>query len=613
MFQNDRKREPGGLADLRIVLTLVPWDMRRQIGLLIATTSVIALLDLAAVAMMLPLMQVLTGQVASSGVATYVVAPAIGTDDRQRVLLAIALAVGAALLAKNAGLVCIRWWALSTTNKAMGAAQAVMLRRYLEGDYSNFRRRPKATVIQVITGSIPVVFNQVLLGYIQVIVDSLTIGVLMLSLVVMAPEASILAGVIFGGSAVVITRYLKPHALSLGAQALDLGKEAWRYLNPAIEGFRESRIFQREKLFVVGFTRNRVKYARLSAVQSLLGEMPKYILEVVMIFGILVIALLLFATREEGTAFGLLAVFAAAAVRIIPALNRLVATVNGIRTGKSQVAETAHQIRGLDSEGSAMKPKTPPVSSSVAAPLCGDIVVDGLTYRYPGSDTDVLVEVSATIAEGSTVALAGPSGAGKSTFADLLIGLLTPTKGTVMVGGVDTVEARQRWLGSAAMVSQQVYIWDAPIRDLITFGQPREEVDAALLSSVVERSQLGELVAGLPEGLDTWVGDGGARISGGQAQRIGIARALYAKPRYLILDEATSALDNHTEHQITATMDSLRGTMTVVAIAHRLSTIKNADVIFFFSKGRLVSRGTMSELRRNNAEFAELVKMGSIE
>ncbi|UJH69905.1 ATP-binding cassette domain-containing protein [Ornithinimicrobium sp. INDO-MA30-4] len=178
--------------------------------------------------------------------------------------------------------------------------------------------------------------------------------------------------------------------------------------------------------------------------------------------------------------------------------------------------------------------------------------------------------------------------------------------------GRDVADYPRSWLRNVAMVSQKVYLWETTLKRLITFGEPDDEVDEVRLAAALRDAQLDAYIASLPKGLETMIGEAGARLSGGQAQRVGIARALYANPMVLILDEATSALDNETEHEISKTIDALRGKITVVVIAHRLSTVKNADEILFFSEGRLKSRGTMQQLRVKDAEFARLVELGSL-
>lgn len=595
---------------MRTVLAIVPWRMRYRILLLLAASLAVTALDMAAVALMLPLMQILASGGEVPGWILTRIAPVVGTADRDRLLLIIAMFVGSAFLLKNLALIGIRWWSLGLTSRASAVAQAEMLDRYVAADYAQHRRRSKALVLQTISGAVPSAFGSVLLGYVSLAVDGMTIVLLFATLVVMAPLASLVAIVVFGGATVLLGRVLKPAALRFGRQGLQLEMEAYGQLNPAVEGFRETRIFRREALFADRYRANRERYAVMARSQGILGELPKYLLEVVMIAGIILIAILLFVVYDETTAFGLLAVFAAAAVRIVPALNRVLGTVNGIRSGQPYLDRAAEQIRELEAEEGRIPREQ--MRASRPAPPRADIVIDDVSYRYPGSDRDVLTGVSARIPRGGTVALVGASGAGKSTFADLLTGLTHPTAGSITVGDLDVAEDPRRWMQGIAVVSQKVYLWDASVRDLITFGQDRDEVDEALLTRVLHQARLTELVAELPEGLDSTVGEGGTRLSGGQAQRLGIARALYARPEVLILDEATSALDNQTEHEITRMLEELRGEITVVVIAHRLSTVKSADEILFFSGGRLAARGTMPELVASTPEFARLVELGSL-
>jgi ABC-type multidrug transport system fused ATPase/permease subunit len=160
-----------------------------------------------------------------------------------------------------------------------------------------------------------------------------------------------------------------------------------------------------------------------------------------------------------------------------------------------------------------------------------------------------------------------------------------------------------------AVVPQEVYLMDESLADNITFDLPRDD---GLLADCLRRAQLTDLVAQLPHGLDTTVGERGARLSGGQRQRIGIARALYRQPSLLVLDEATSALDNETEKRLTETIDSLKGSLTLVIVAHRLSTVRNSDQLVFMTAGRVSARGTFDEVAATNAEFANLVRLGNL-
>lgn len=613
MSTTDTQSGLGGIGTdirrLRQALTLLPWNMTPQIIALVIASAVTAALDMLAVATMLPLTQMLTGGGEIPSLVQRYVVPIAGTEDRQTLLLGLALLVCAAFVVKSLASIAIRWWSVGVTNRATAALQGSMLRRYVSAPYGSHRVRSKATILQVITGATSAATGGVLLGYVGMVVDLLTIVLLFGTMIVLSPVATLLAVVLFGGTALLMTRVLKPWSIRFAIEALHVDTGSWRSINPAIEGFRETRIFRREDLFTELYAENRMEAAKLRRAQTILGELPKHLLDIVMIVGIFSVAILLFATRPESTAFGLLAVFAAASARIIPALNRLVATYNGIRTSRPSLQLLVQQIDELD-EDAARQP-VQAVEGSDALPH-GDLVVDRVGFRYPDGDAEILSDVSVTIPAGSTIALVGASGAGKTTFADILVGLFDPTSGRLLVEGVDVAGHRREWSERVAMVSQKVYLWEAPLRDLITFGEMEADVDPRRLDSAIERSRLTEFVAGLPDGLDTIIGDSGARVSGGQAQRIGIARALYAEPSILVLDEATSALDNETEYEVTRTIEALHGEITTVVIAHRLSTVKNADEILYFSKGRLKARGTMAELRDSEPEFARLVELGSL-
>lgn len=189
---------------------------------------------------------------------------------------------------------------------------------------------------------------------------------------------------------------------------------------------------------------------------------------------------------------------------------------------------------------------------------------------------------------GKSVGIMGPSGAGKSTIVDILLGLLKPESGTITTDGKSVFEDYGGWLHDIGYIPQFIGLIDDTIAANVAFGIDVDEIDEKRVWEVLEEAQLKEFVEGLPDGLQTKIGERGIRISGGQRQRIGIARALYHNPEILVLDEATSALDNDTEAAIMDAINRFHGRKTMLIIAHRLKTIENCDLIYRVEKEQMI-------------------------
>jgi ABC-type multidrug transport system fused ATPase/permease subunit len=226
------------------------------------------------------------------------------------------------------------------------------------------------------------------------------------------------------------------------------------------------------------------------------------------------------------------------------------------------------------------------------------IKIKNISFIYPDSNLKVLNNISLEIAEGTFVAVVGPSGSGKTTLIDILLGMHEPLSGTVQISGLPPFQAIYNWPGAISYVPQSVKLINGTIRENITFGYPKESDSDQLLENSIRSASLDEFVSGLSDGVETLIGKNGIGMSGGQAQRIGIARALFTNPKLLILDEATSSLDNETELDVSKSISQLKGKVTLVVIAHRLSTIRKADKVVYLDKGNLVIEGTFDEVRR---------------
>jgi ABC-type multidrug transport system fused ATPase/permease subunit len=303
-------------------------------------------------------------------------------------------------------------------------------------------------------------------------------------------------------------------------------------------------------------------------------------LEVVTIAGI---SILVFLFSAGGSGFGdllpVLGLFAVAALRVQPAVTRVIANVNSIRFNKPIVDEI---YKDLDSRHSVKE------SFSRDIQFDKEIELREVSFNYGLSEQKVLQGLNLKIQPGEVIGVSGSSGAGKTTLIDILLGVLQPTSGTVCVDGIDISQDLRGWQNQVGFVPQSVYLIDDSIEANIALGIPKSAIDHDRVRAVLRDVDLLKFVENLPDGVQTKVGERGTRLSGGQLQRIGIARALYRRPKILFLDESTSSLDSETEESVMASIRLLVGKITLVIIAHRESTLQNCSRRIIIDSGRLV-------------------------
>lgn len=366
-------------------------------------------------------------------------------------------------------------------------------------------------------------------------------------------------------------------------KAKEYGKENQIYdgkmhqsINQALGAVKDIKILHREKYFVDAFCGYGKKKMRAVRNNNVLGQAPKYVIETVCIGAILLVLVYkIFRGEDLSSMITQLAAFAVAAFKLLPSVSKINNFANLIIFLKPSVDLIYRDIK--DTEDMKNFELTDADGSEHEA---AEITVSNLTYRYPHTERDVLKNVNLSIPLGYAVGLMGPTGAGKSTLADIILGILTPTGGTVSYGTMNVHEHPIKWSKKLAYIQQSIYLADETIRNNVAFGIDDDKIDEDKVWKALEEAQIKDFVKSLPEGLDTMVGERGVRLSGGQRQRIGIARALYDDPEILVLDEATSALDNETENAVMEAIDSLMGRKTLIIIAHRLTTLRNCQVIF---------------------------------
>ena len=281
-----------------------------------------------------------------------------------------------------------------------------------------------------------------------------------------------------------------------------------------------------------------------------------------------------------------------AALRLLPVIHGLSNSLVHLRHNRFAVGWLYTDLIKLkESPKSVLKISTKSTNGEFH-----ELVLDGIQYFYPESKMPALDQISLRIQEGETVGFIGPSGAGKTTLVDLILGLLKPSKGSLLYNGEELKGSLSRWQSQIAYLPQQVFLIDNTLRNNVALGINDNEIDDQLVHESLNNASLQEFVDTLPQGIETKLGERGVRLSGGQRQRVAIARAFYHGRNVLVMDEATSALDNETESEIVEEIKRLKGKKTIIVIAHRLTTVQHCDRIYSLEKGKIINSGPPSKI-----------------
>ena len=351
----------------------------------------------------------------------------------------------------------------------------------------------------------------------------------------------------------------------------------------------------------------RVQLASTQAELSFLPNVSKYVVEFATVIGALFICAVQFKSQDATRAVGTLSVFLAAGTRIAPAVLRIQQAALTFKSASGSLKPTLDLIDSLEN----VKPiKDEDIEfDDIHQGFKPRVSLKNITFYYPGTSEPALENISLEVQEGETIAIVGSSGAGKTTLVDLILGILTPNSGSVRVSDTNPLDAISNWPGAISYVPQEVFMANGTFLENVVMGYDPKFANVENVKSALQLARLESHVENQPSSLDTIIGERGTSLSGGQRQRLGIARALYTKPKLLVLDEATSALDGQTEAEISNSIQELRGEVTLLVIAHRLSTIRSADRVYYLEKGRLVAIGSFDEVRAQIPNFDAQAKL----
>lgn len=461
--------------------------------------------------------------------------------------------------------------------------------------------RTAQETVYAITAGVERIVLQVLAAAVVWISDATLLFVMIVGLLVVDPITAIATFSIFLLVAYLLYRFMHLRAGELGEENSALNIRSNERIVEVFASYRESVVRNRRHYYAREIGQLRYGLANTSAEMAFLPYVGKYVIETTVVVGAVLIGAAQFILQDAQHAIATLAIFLAAGTRIAPAVLRLQQGSISIKGGLGAAKPTLDLI---DELGNAKLIEN--VDDTVKTTHIGfvpEIAIKSVSLTYPNRLIPALTNITFSIHAGTSTAFVGPSGAGKTTMIDVLLGVLNPDTGTVLISGLPPLLAVAKWPGAISYVPQDVVIVAGSIRENIALGYPLSEATDELITEALRVSHLEEFVSGLPQGVDTQVGERGATISGGQRQRLGIARAMFTRPKLLVLDEATSSLDGESEASISEAIHSLRGETTVVIIAHRLSTIRNVDEVVYLAAGKMLATGTFEEVRESVPDF----------
>jgi ATP-binding cassette subfamily C protein len=600
------------VTTVRQALSLLSGDLRRRWYVLAPWALFSALFEMLATGAMLVLIRLLT----DSGAAEHLgplrtLRQWTGLQPGAGFNAAFAVMIGLLFMVKNS----LRA-AETYAQERCAAATAVwissgLLERYLRAPYSLHLRRNSSEMISHVSGAADQVSWVVLQSATALMSEMLVALGILAVLVDQLPPLARGAAALTAGVTILLLWVTQHSHIRWGRVLHETSIQRLQTLRQSLAATKEAKILGREAYFVSRFARIRAALGALETTQHTIEVVPRLVVETTFVLALAGLTLAAWLRPNGGEGLVLtLGIFAYGGLRLLPSLHLVVYRFNRVGSGTAAVRIVARDWEELAPFVSSEEQAGPPIE------LKESIRLEGVSFSYEeshsGAGERAISDIDLTIQAGESIGIVGPTGSGKTTLADLILGVLKPTCGAILADGRDIHESVRSWHQQIGYVPQTVYLLDDTIRRNIALGVEDGNIDEARVVESAKAAQLDMFLHQLPEGLDTMVGERGAKLSGGERQRIAIARALYRRPSLLVFDEATSALDNLTEQALTATIAGLKGAVTKILIAHRLSTVQSCDRLVFLRGGRIEGIGTYAQLQRN-PEFLALTLAGEIE
>ncbi len=578
---------------IKKLMVLLDKRQKRIMLLLVILMLIGAVLETAGVSLVIPVLNVVMDEHAVENKEYLRVVCDIfhiGYEDTKSLMIVTMLALIGVFVIKNVFLFFQQKAQLKFVYTNQFATSRRMMINFMQRPYEYYLNADTSVIQRSITSDVNNMYGLILALlqlFSEVIIFVCLAAVSLVADVWMTVTVTVLLVVVLG-----VIKYILKHIMKkAGEENQDFYSGLYKWIDQSVMGIKEIKVANKENYFINEYAKCGAGYVNAVQRYNLYNATPRLLIETVAIASMI---LYMMFRLLGGTAVAQIVpqvgALAVAAMRLIPCANRINNHLTSISyfepffMGVSDNLQDEIRDENVNYDLAAYQKK----SHVEKLEIKDKIELKDIVFQYPNTDVRIFDHADMEIPIGKSVGIVGTSGAGKTTVVDILLGLLRLQGGEILADGVEVRKHYHSWLKNIGYIPQSIFMVDSTIRKNVAFGYGDDEIDDDKVWRALKEAQLDEFVRGLPEGLDTGIGERGIRISGGQRQRIGIARALFEDPEVLVLDEATSALDNDTEAAIMDSINRLHGKKTLIIIAHRLQTIEKCDMVYRVEHGKVM-------------------------
>ncbi|WP_033068652.1 ABC transporter ATP-binding protein [Thalassospira australica] len=575
----------------------------------ILLSFVAAIIEMTGVGLVFPLLVVIVAPERLSsipylpGVIDY-----LGIETETTLSIAIIALIGFVMVGKNAYMLLFNWVQMRALARWKGQLSRRLMNVYLFSDYSVHLAKTSSEIIRnmALTAA---VYDQFIAPFIALLVNIAILFGLCVLLAFVLPAEMLLSLILIAFTSWALYALMRGPFEKIGAELNELFKVRQSIMRQSIGMIKETKLTAKEKFFLDAYTSVEFRNFGRQARYNFMATIPPLVTEGAVIVGILsIITYVMFFSHQEQPGLAILGLLAASFFRLTPVINRILSSLQLMNMSNNSVDIIANELEDL--ERKIFKPSEEPSP----LPFTDNISFEDVAYSYPEANGCAVDGVTFQLKKGEMIGITGASGAGKSTLVALLMGLVSPKHGTISVDDVslDSHSYLRAWHKHIGFVPQSIFIIEDSVARNIAFGEDIENIDEERIWKVLDIVQMTEFVKSLPNGIHEFVGEDGARFSGGQRQRLGIARVLYEEPNLLVFDEATSGLDSANERAFSESLSKVKNNSTIIMIAHRLSTLRDCDRIIMLDEGKVLDIGPFDKLYASCSSFRSLVDLSQM-